>query len=103
MWTTMAESPRRQLESAHLPSAPDYENRTAIAGLIAANIGFIVLFVGGIIGVVLGILALAKSRDPQIRGRGMAIASIAVGIASIITSAAVTYSLYERTKGLTIP
>ena len=60
------------------------ENRAAVAGLMAGNIGFVVLFVGGIVGVVLGLIALARSRSPQIRGRGMA-------IASIVSSAAITY------------
>ncbi|HEY8750396.1 MAG TPA: DUF4190 domain-containing protein [Tepidisphaeraceae bacterium] len=99
----MAEPARNQPNRPHLPSVSMRENRAAVAGLMAGNIGFVVLFVGGIVGVVLGLIALARSRSPQIRGRGMAIASIVVGIASIVSSAAITYSLYERTKNLTMP
>jgi len=74
------------------------ENRAAVAGLIASNIGFVVLFVGGVVGIVFGIVALMRSRDPRVRGRGMAICAIVVGVLSIGTSAFFTYSLYMQSK-----
>lgn len=79
------------------------ENRAAVAGLIASNIGFVVLFVGGVAGIVFGIIALARTRDPRFRGRGMAICAIVVGILSICTSAFFTYSLYAHSKVLPGP
>ena len=75
------------------PALRTVENRAAVAGLIAANIGFVVLFVGGLTGIVFGIIALARTRDPRVRGRGMAICAIVVGLASLVTSAFFTYSL----------
>jgi len=69
------------------------ENRAAVAGLIASNIGFVVLFVGGVVGIVFGIIALRRTRDPRYRGKGMALCAIILGIASICTSAFFTYSL----------
>jgi len=83
------------------PNAGDStpENRMAIAGLIASNIGFVVLFVGGIVGIIFGVIGLMNARDPRVRGRGMAIAAIVVGAVSVGTSAAVWYSLWARTRG----
>lgn len=76
------------------------ENRIAVAGLIASNMGFVVPFAGGIVGVILGIVGLSKTRDPRIGGRGMAIAAIIVGILSIATSAAVLWSVYVNSKAI---
>ena len=81
---------------------PQSENRLAVAGLIAANIGFVVPVVGGLLGVIFGIVALSRSRNPRVRGRGLAIAAIIVGVASIITSAVVIYSLVQRTKNASV-
>jgi hypothetical protein len=74
------------------------ENRVAVAGLIASNIGFVVPFAGGVVGIILGIVGLRKSRDLRVGGRGMAIAAIIVGILSIATSAAVMWSIYVNSK-----
>ena len=79
------------------------ENRAAVAGLIASNIGFVVLFVGGVVGIVFGIIGLMRTRDPRVRGRGMSICAIVVGILSILTSAFFTYSLYVQSKILPGP
>ena len=79
------------------------ENRAAVAGLIASNIGFVVLFVGGVVGVIFGIIALQRTRDPRFRGRGMAICAIVVGVLSICSSAFFTYSLYMQSKVLPGP
>ena len=76
------------------------ENRVAVAGLIAANMGFVVPFAGGIVGVILGIVGLSKTRDHRVGGRGMAIAAIIVGILSIATSAAVLWSVYVKSKAI---
>ena len=85
-----------------VPQAPiaKRENRIAVAGLIAANMGFVVPFAGGIVGVILGIVGLTKTRDHRIGGRGMAIAAIIVGILSIATSAAVLWSVYVNSKAI---
>ena len=87
----------RVAESAERGAAR--ENRAAVAGVIASNIGFVVLFVGGVVGIVLGMVALARSRrDPRVGGRGMAVAAIVVGVVSLGTSAGVWYSLWARTR-----
>lgn len=79
------------------------ENRAAVAGLIASNIGFVVPFAGGVIGIVLGIIGLRNTRDPRVGGRGMALAAIIVGVLSIATSAAVMWSIYLNSKALGTP
>ena len=88
------------VEQPPAPRPSGSENRAAVAGLIASNIGFAVLFVGGVVGIVFGIVALSRSRDGRVRGRGLAICAIVVGVASIITSAFITYSLYSESRTL---
>ena len=85
-----------------VPQAPiaKRENRLAVAGLIASNMGFVVPFAGGIVGVILGIVGLIKTRDYRVGGRGMSIAAIIVGILSIATSAAVLWSVYVNSKAI---
>jgi hypothetical protein len=79
-------------------SSPKRENRLAVAGLIASNIGFVVPFAGGVIGIILGTIGLVRTRDVRIGGRGLAIAAIVVGLLSIATSAAVMWSIYVNSK-----
>lgn len=69
------------------------DNWMAAAGLIASNLGFFVLFVGGIGGIILSAVALRRSRDPEIGGRGTAIAGILVGILSLVSSGLLTWVL----------
>jgi hypothetical protein len=86
---------------SQLPAAvgnPKRENRLAVAGLIASNIGFVVPFAGGVIGIILGTIGLVRTRDLRVGGRGMAIAAIIVGLLSIATSAAVMWSIYVNSK-----
>jgi hypothetical protein len=87
-------------ESADTDGIGTSENRAAVAGLIASNIGFVVLFVGGVAGIVFGIIALLRARDPRVGGRGMAVCAIVVGVASIFTSIYFSYSLYAHSRTL---
>ena len=66
-------------------------NGLAVASLIFSAVGICVLYVGGIVGIILGILGLRKARDPEAGGKGLAVAGIVVGILSLITSVALTY------------
>jgi Kef-type K+ transport system membrane component KefB len=87
------------------PNTPPFkrENRAAVAGVIASNIGFVVPFVGGLVGIAFGIIGLRKTRDPNVGGRGLAIAAIVVGILSIATSIAIFWSLNARIRLLNSP
>ncbi|MBC8105983.1 MAG: zinc-ribbon domain-containing protein [Anaerolineae bacterium] len=60
--------------------------KLAIASLIFGCIGVIVPVVG-VVAVTLGIIALLKTRNPQVGGRGIAIAGISVGGAGFVISA----------------
>ena len=76
------------------------ENRLAAAALIASNIGFVMPVVGGVVGILFGIIAFLRTRDPRIGGRGLSIAAIVCGIVSIIVSLLLLWSLYSRTRSL---
>jgi len=65
---------------------PPKASGMAVASMVFACIGVLLPGVG-IVGIVLGIIALLKTRDPSIGGRGISIAGISVGGASILTSA----------------
>jgi predicted Zn finger-like uncharacterized protein/prepilin-type processing-associated H-X9-DG protein len=65
---------------------PPKASGLAVASLVFACIGLILPLVG-IIGIILGIIALLKTRDPNVGGRGIAIAGVSVGGASILTTA----------------
>jgi predicted Zn finger-like uncharacterized protein/prepilin-type processing-associated H-X9-DG protein len=56
----------------------------AVASLVVGLIGMFCPVVGGLVAVVLGIMALAKTRDPRFGGKGLAIAGICIGAASIL-------------------
>ena len=60
----------------------------AIASLVLGIVGFCTGGIAGIVGVILGIVALVKaSNEPQVdRGRGFAIAGIVIGAVSLLSS-----------------
>ena len=62
---------------------PQQTSGLAIAALVLGIIGLIIPGLG-LIGVVLGIIALTKMRDPRVGGKGLAIGGIAVGAVSIL-------------------
>ncbi|MDT5303262.1 MAG: hypothetical protein QOG79_6504 [Mycobacterium sp.] len=64
-------------------SAPT--NNLAIASVVASVIGFF-CFIGSIIGIVLGIVALNQVKATGANGRGLAIAGIAIGAGSLLIS-----------------
>lgn len=76
------------------PPGPPRTNGLALASLIVSIAGFCVLFVGGLVGLVLGILGLRKARDPNVGGRGMAVAGIVLGVLSFLTSFIIVGSIY---------
>jgi hypothetical protein len=76
------------------PPGPPRTNGLALASLIVSIAGFCVLFVGGLVGLVLGILGLRKARDPNVGGRGMAVAGIVLGVLSFLTSFIIVVGIY---------
>jgi len=82
-----------------VPSAayppPKRTNGMAVAGLICAIAGFCLWFLGGILGVIFGLIGLRKSRDPQVGGRGLAVAAIVIGVLSILGSGLFSYLTYR--------
>jgi hypothetical protein len=57
----------------------------AIASLVASIIGFC-CFIGSIVGIVLGVVALNQIKQTREGGHGLAIAGIAVGALSLVIS-----------------
>ena len=76
-------------------SAPDYGggygpaqpgmNGLAIGSLIASLTGFL-CFIGGIMGIVLGIIALDQIKRTRQEGYGLAVAGIVIGIATLVVT-----------------
>ena len=62
---------------------PQHTSGLAIASLVLSIIG-ILFFPAGLIGIVLGIVALTRMKDPSVGGKGLAIGGIAVGVVSIL-------------------
>lgn len=60
------------------PPMPPGNNGLAIASLVTSLCGFL-CFLPGIVGLVLGIIALNRIKETGEQGRGMAIAGIAIG------------------------
>ncbi|MBV8929201.1 MAG: DUF4190 domain-containing protein, partial [Mycobacteriaceae bacterium] len=60
-------------------------NQLAISSLVASLIGIFCGF-GSIIGIVLGFVALNQIKQTGQRGHGMAVAGIAVGVATLVIS-----------------
>src|SRR5258707_11435910 len=75
------------------PQQPKQGNGFAIAGLVFGIIGFCVPFLGGFIGVILGIVGLRKTRNPAVGGKGMSIAAIIIAFLSMIISTVVVASI----------
>ena len=75
------------------PQQPQEGNGFAIAGLVFSIAGFCVLFVGGVVGTILGIIGLRKTRNPNVGGKGLSIAAIIVGLISLVVSAVIVASI----------
>jgi predicted Zn finger-like uncharacterized protein/prepilin-type processing-associated H-X9-DG protein len=59
-------------------------NGMAIASLVFGVIGIVIpVLIPSLIGIVLGIVGLSRTKDPRVGGKGLAIAGIAVSVASI--------------------
>jgi heme/copper-type cytochrome/quinol oxidase subunit 2 len=80
---------------------PSRDDSVAAAALIAANMGFVVLFVGGLAGIGLAIFVLKTQADRPRRDRGIAIVSIVVGVISILVSMVLTWILVKWNRELT--
>ncbi|MEA2708784.1 MAG: hypothetical protein QOF78_1385 [Phycisphaerales bacterium] len=68
------------------PAQGQGANGLAVASLVLGIIGIFVPILPGIVAIILGIVALNKTRDPRVGGRGLAIAGISVGAISMIIS-----------------
>lgn len=65
----------------------------AVASLVCGLLGC--LIVPGVAAVILGIVGIAKTREPMVKGRGMAVAGLVLGSLGIIASiAAIALSLF---------
>jgi len=65
---------------------PQEANGLATASFVIALVGLLIPVIPGIVAIVLGILGITKTRDRNVGGKGLAIAGIAVGAVSMVTS-----------------
>jgi hypothetical protein len=83
------------------PQQPQQGNGFAIAGLVFGIAGFCVLFLGGLVGLILGIIGLKKTSNPAVGGKGMSIAAIVLSLISLLTSVAITAGIGGTIWGVT--
>ena len=62
---------------------PQKGNPAAVAGLVLGLIGC-VPFLTGVLAIVFSIVGIRKTRDPQVGGKGMAVAGLILGILSVV-------------------
>jgi hypothetical protein len=67
-----------------IPPSPRRSNGPAIVSLVLGILGC-VPWLTGFLAVVLGILGIRKARDPQVGGKGMAIAGLILGALSFVS------------------
>jgi predicted Zn finger-like uncharacterized protein/prepilin-type processing-associated H-X9-DG protein len=65
------------------PGGPTQSNGLAVTSLITGILGFCIPL-SGIVAIITGIIALTKTRDPRVGGKGMAIAGISIGGLSLL-------------------
>jgi prepilin-type processing-associated H-X9-DG protein len=78
--------PQPQSQTRYIAPEAQQSNGLAIASLICGIIGFCFPIIPGLVGVILGILGLQKTRDPRVKGRGLAIAGISVSAVALVIS-----------------
>ena len=59
-------------------------NGLAIASLVFGIVGMVIPLIPSVVGIILGILGLRKTKDPRVGGKGLAVAGICVSAASFI-------------------
>ena len=75
--------PSQQMPPAAYPApAPRRTNGAAVASLVCGILGCIP-FVTGLAAIVLGIFGIKKAKDPQVGGKGLAIAGLILGVLSV--------------------
>jgi Domain of unknown function (DUF4190) len=70
--------------SGYPPPQSASTNALAVASLVCSLFGWVCLFIGALLGVIFGFIALAQIKRTGQRGRGMAIAGIVIGAVLIV-------------------
>jgi len=65
------------------PPPRQQTNGLAIASLVFGILGLFIPLLPSLVGIVLGIVGLTKTKDPRVGGKGLAIAGISVSVATI--------------------
>jgi len=73
----------------YAPPPANQGNGMAVASLIFSLLGFCLLFLGGLLGILFGIMGLKRANQAGGSGRGLAITGIVLGIITLITSSAI--------------
>lgn len=75
--------------------APTRDDSLAAGALLASCMGFVVLFVGGLMGISLAIFVLKTQHERLRRDRGIAITAIVVSVISLIVSVVLTWIMLK--------
>ena len=63
---------------------PSKTSGAAIAALVLGLVGFCVPVIGGLVAVILGIVGIASTGTPNVKGRGMAISGLILGLLTLL-------------------
>ncbi len=63
---------------------PQTTSGAAIASLVLGFVGFCVPVIGGLIAIVLGIVGIGSTGKPNVKGRGLAIAGLVLGVLTLL-------------------
>ena len=85
---TISAQPMEYASSNYL--GPQESNSLATASFVVALVGLIIPVIPGIAAIVLGIVGISRTRNRNVGGKGFAIAGIAIGATSIVTSLVIT-------------
>jgi hypothetical protein len=66
------------------PYAPERTSGAAIASLVLGFVGFCIPLIGGLVAVILGLVGIASTGKPNVKGRGLAIAGLILGLLTLL-------------------
>src|SRR5687768_16118631 len=58
---------------------PERTSKLAVASLVTGLLAFIIPVIAGVAAIIMGIVALGRTKDPRVGGKGLAIAGISLG------------------------
>src|SRR5688500_6050672 len=65
---------------------PERTSKLAVASLVTGLLAFVIPVIAGVAAIIMGIVALTRTKDPRVGGKGLAIAGISLGAVGALVS-----------------